>query len=329
MTQWHGNKRMRLTHISQFLLFIFLSMLLSGCSKNPAPALRIGINAWPGYEYLTLAEQMDYYKDEGVKVKLIPFQTLADGRRAFEKGHIDIMAGTLMEFYSTREVAGINPVVFLVADFSKGGDMLLAHKSITSVADLKGKKLGLEAGSVDVLTAANALASAQLGFDDVTLVSLPQPNNIKALLAGDIDAAQTYPPFATKALANPNIVRLFDTSQTPGDIIDIIFTRRSIVAERKDDLAKIARAFERAIQYQNTNSEDAIARMAKRQGLTSAEFIDALSGLKIINQQEQANYLHKGKLLDLLSRTHSALISIGVIKKPVCGRECFTDVAIK
>jgi NitT/TauT family transport system substrate-binding protein len=320
---------MRSTQAFQYCLFIIFSLCLSACSKTSAPELRIGINAWPGYEYLTLAEQMGYYKDEGVAVKLIPFQTLADGRRAFEKGHIDIMAGTLMEFYSTREVAGINPVVFLVADFSNGGDMLLAHKSITSVADLKGKKLGLEAGSVDVLTAANALASAQLGFDDVTLVSLPQPNNIKALLAGDIDAAQTYPPFATKALANPDIIRLFDTSQTPGVIIDIIFTRRTIVTERKDDLAKISRAFERAVQYQNTNEEDAIARMAKREGLTSAEFSDALSGLKIINQQEQATYLQEGKLLELLHSTHTALTSIGVIKNTVCGVECFTDVAIK
>jgi NitT/TauT family transport system substrate-binding protein len=313
---------------ARLCFLIILSLFLSSCSKT-TPELRIGINAWPGYEYLTLAEQMGYYKDEGVKVKLIPFQTLADGRRAFEKGHIDIMAGTLMEFYSAREVAGINPVVFLVTDFSNGGDMLLAHKSITSVADLKGKKLGLESGSVDVLTAANALASAHLTFNDVTLVSLPQPNNIKALLAGDIDAAQTYPPFATKALSNPDIVRLFDTSQTPGDIIDIIFTHRSIVTEHKEGLAKIARAFERAIQYQNTNSEDAIARMAKREGLTPAEFIDALSGLTIINKQQQATYLQEGKLLELLTDTHAALTSIGVINSPTCGMECFTDIAIK
>ncbi len=137
------------------------------------PALRIGINAWPGYEHLALTKQLGYYLDEGLEVKLIPFQTLADGRRAFEKGHIDIMAGTLMEFYSAREVSGINPVIFLVADFSNGGDMLLAHKDIKNVASLKGKKLGLEAGSIDVLTAANALASAQLNFSDVTLVPLP------------------------------------------------------------------------------------------------------------------------------------------------------------
>jgi len=319
---------MRSIQIFQLCLFIIFSLFLSACSKTTPPELRIGINAWPGYEYLTLAKQLGYYKDEGVAVKLIPFQTLADGRRAFEKGHIDIMAGTLMEFYSAREVAGINPVVFLVADFSNGGDMLLAHKSITSVAQLKGKKLGLESGSVDILTAANALASAQLSFDDVILVSLPQPNNIKALLAGDIDAAQTYPPFATKALAHPDIVRLFDTSQTPGDIIDVIFTRQSVLNERENDLAKVAHAFERAVQYQETNEEDAIARMAQREGLTPAEFSDALSGLKIINQKEQAIYLKDGKLLELLDTTHAALTSIGIIQKPVCGTECFTDIAI-
>lgn len=315
-----------------FYLLILSSLLLSACSQ-PKPELRIGFNAWPGYEFITLAEQLGYYQDEGVNIKLTPFQTLADGRRAFEKGHIDIMAGTLMELYSAREKPGIEPVVFLVADFSNGGDMLLAHKSISKVADLKGKKLGLEAGSVDVLTAANALASAQLTFNDVNLISLPQPNNIEALLAGEIAAAQTYPPFATKALANPDIVRLFDTSQTPGNIIDILFTHNAIVQQRPDDLAKVAKAYERAIDYLQTNKEDAIKRMAKRQGLTAEEFTDGLSGLKIISRNEQADYLQQGsevsnRLQELLLSTHQALSSIGVIEKPPCGAECFTDLAV-
>jgi NitT/TauT family transport system substrate-binding protein len=310
-------------------LIAFFSLFLLGCSITSPQTLRIGINAWPGYEYLTLAKQLGYFKDESLEVKLIPFQTLADGRRAFEKGHVDIIAGTLMEFYTVREIAGIDPIIFFVVDFSNGGDMLLAHKSIANVAALKGKKVGLEAGSVDVLTAANALASAQLGFKDVTLVTLAQPNNIKALLDGDIDAAQTYPPFAIEALANPDIVRLFDSSQTPGVIIDILFTRRSVLTTREADLGKVARAFKRAVQYQKTNKEDAIARMAMREGLSSAEFTDALSDIIIIGGQEQEAYLREGKLVELLQSTHSSLTSINIIQGPVCGAECITDVAIK
>ena len=313
----------------QLCLMAFFSLFLLSCSITSPPTLRIGFISWPGYEYLALAKQLGYYEDEGLKVKLFPFQTLADSRRAFEKGHIDIMAGTLIEFYEVREVASIDPVIFFVVDSSNGSDMLLAHKGIANVAALKGKKIGLEAGSVDVLTAANALASAQLSFKDVFLVRSAQPLIIKSLLAGDIDAAQTYPPFAMEALANPDIVNLFDTSQTPGVIIDILFTRRSTLTTREADLGKVARAFMRAVQYQKTNKEDAIARMAKLQDLSSVQFTDALSGLIIIDQQQQLAYFQEGKLLEILQSTHSSLTSINVIQRPVCGPECLTDVAIQ
>ncbi|MCE2570948.1 ABC transporter substrate-binding protein [Motilimonas eburnea] len=311
------------------LLLGFIGVALFSCSQPEPKVLRIGLNAWPGYEYLALAHELGYYKDEGLEVKMIPFQTLADGRRAFEKGQFDVMAGTLMEFYTTREVDGLNPVIFMVADFSNGGDMLLARNEITRVADLKGKRLGLEAGSVDVLTAANALASAGLSFNDVTLVPLPQPSNIAALLEGEIDAAQTYPPFATSALADPNIVRIFDTSQTPGNIVDVLFTSSEIVQTRGQDLVKVVNAFNRALNYQKTNPEDAYRRMAKREGLTTEEFIDALSGLVIVEQAQQATYLQQGKMLQLLQATHSALTEINVIAGPPCDQHCFTDVALK
>ncbi len=316
-----------MTRIQHWLMFS-ICLLLVSCSQPEPKTLRIGLNAWPGYEYLALAHEMGYYKDEGLDVKMIPFQTLADGRRAFEKGQFDVMAGTLMEFYTAREVEGLNPVIFMVADFSNGGDMLLAQKGISSVADLKGKKIGLEAGSVDVLTAANALASAGLSFNDVTLVPLPQPSNIEALLKGEIDAAQTYPPFATTALADPNIVRLFDTSQTPGNIVDVLFTSREISQTRAADLAKVVTAFNRALAYQKSNPDDAYRRMAKREGLTTAEFVEALSGLVIVEQHQQANYLQQGKMLALLQSTHSALTDIKVIKGPACDNSCFTDSAI-
>ncbi|MEY4589439.1 MAG: hypothetical protein RL497_1515 [Pseudomonadota bacterium] len=311
------------------LLVCLLSLCFSGCSPAPKNALRIGINAWPGYEFLTLAEQLGYYTQEGVEVKIMPFQTTADTRRAFEKHQIDIVCGTLIEFYVSREAHNVAPVVFMVSDFSNGGDVLLARKAFTKVADLKGKKIGLEIGSVDVLTAANALASAQLSFADVNLVALDQPANIQALLAGEIDAAQTYPPFSTQAQANPDIVRLFDTSQTPGEIVDVLFAHSAALQERKAEFGKIMRAFQRAVDYHQAHPEDATRRMAERENITPAEFTEALGGLKIISAQQQAAYLTQGGLAPLLTNTHRALTAIQAINGPVCGAECFSDVAIK
>lgn len=311
------------------LLVYMLSMCLIGCTPEPKKALRIGINAWPGYEFLSLADQLGYYKEEGVEVKIMPFQTTADTRRAFEKHQIDIMCGTLIEFYTSREAHGVTPVIFMVTDFSNGGDVLLANKAIRNVADLKGKKIGLEIGSVDVLTAANALASAKLGFDDVTLVPLSQPANIKALLAGEIDAAQTYPPFATEAQADPNIVRLFDTSQTPGEIVDILFAHRAELMGNEASFAKIVRAFWRAVEYHRTHTEDANRRMAQREGLTPSEFADAFTGLQIVSADQQKNYLTQGTLLNQLTHTHQALFAIKAISGQACDAQCFSDAALK
>jgi NitT/TauT family transport system substrate-binding protein len=302
--------------------------ILIGCIQSTKPPLRIALNAWPGYEFLFLAQQLGYFQAEGLEVKLISFETLADGRRAFEKHQVDAMGGTLMEFYTAKEVANVQPTIFLVTDFSNGSDMLLANKNIADVAALKGKKLALEVGTVDVLTAANALASAQLTFKDVILTPMPQPNAIQALLAGDIDAVQTYPPFASEALANPNIVRLFDSSQTPGAIVDVLFAHQQSLQERAEDYQRLVHAFYKAMQYQTEHPEDANRRMADREKITPTEFRDGLAGIQMIPSDKQPDYFNKGQLLDILRKTHDAIKSIGAIQGPPCDQQCFSNTAI-
>jgi len=311
-----------------FFLAIIFSMLPLGCGQKPAPPLRIALNAWPGYEFLFLADQLGYFKEEGVEVKLIPFQTLADGRRAFEKRQVDVMGGSLVELYTSREIAQLEPTVFLVADFSNGSDMLLARKAFPDVLSLKGKKLALEIGTLDVLTASNALASAGLTFKDVQLVPMPQPNAIKALIAGEIDAVQTYPPFATEALASAKTTKLFDSSQTPGEVADVLIAHRSSLAERGEDYGRLVRAFYRARQYHAAHPDDANHRMAERERIKPAEFVEALSGIQLMGFDDQPRYLGQGKLARMLTNIHLILTKIDAIKGPPCGAECMSTLAI-
>ncbi|MDZ7655366.1 MAG: ABC transporter substrate-binding protein [Sulfurimicrobium sp.] len=309
-------------------LAILASMLLSGCPQKPAPPLRIALNAWPGYEFLFLADQLGYFKEEGVDVKLIPFQTLADGRRAFERRQVDVMGGSVVELYTSRDIAGFEPAVFLVTDDSNGSDMLLARKEFLDVLSLRGKKLALEIGTLDVLTSANALASAGLTFGDVQVVPMPQPSAIKALLAGEVDAVQTYPPFATEALASAKVTKLFDSSQTPGEIVDMLIAHRSDLAERSGDYGRMVRAFYRARQYHAEHPDDANRRMAGREHIKPFEFVEALSGTKLARLEDQRGYLDQGKLVPVLAKVHATLTAVGAIKGPPCGTECMSTLAV-
>ena len=46
---------------------------------------------------------------------------------------------------------GARNVIILITDYSNGNDMIVARPGIRSVADLKGKKIGVEIGLVDHL----------------------------------------------------------------------------------------------------------------------------------------------------------------------------------
>ncbi|WP_374338837.1 ABC transporter substrate-binding protein [Leeia sp.] len=303
------------------LLMLLLCLLLVSCTPPPPP-LRIGLNAWPGYEFLYLAEHLKYYRDEGIEVQIIPFSTLGDGRRAFERGQVDVMGSTLLEPLMARELAPVEPVAFYVTDYSNGADMLIARKSIPDVAGLRGKRLGLESGTVDVLTAGLALRSAQMGYADVDLQNLTQPQAVNAYLRGELDAIQTYPPFAQSVLKSDDAHVIFDTARSPGNVVDILVTHKDMVRTRRDDLVKLARAFHRAQQYHRAHPTEANAIMAGREGISPAEFADSLKGIQLVYLPDQASYYQQGKLAHLMLTTHQTLQSLNLLKQAPCGGAC-------
>ena len=225
---------------------ILLVLLLASCS-GPKEPLRIGLNAWPTFEFLYLAEQLGFYRDEGVKVKVVTFSSLADSQRAFERNQLDLMGSTLVEPLLVRETSAVAPVVIYALDYSNGGDMLLARKDIPDVASLRGKRLALEGRTVDMLTAHYALASVGLGFKDVQVHDLPQANGVQAFLAGKIDAIQTYPPFAVELLNSGKAHALFDTRKAPGKVLDVLVATQDSVTQRSKELAGVLRALTRAM----------------------------------------------------------------------------------
>ena len=79
----------RLFPLLQALLAI--TLFSSGCRKE-LPVIRVGMNLWPGYEFLYLAKEKGYFLEEGINLQLYDFVSLSDSRRAFERGQIDVLA---------------------------------------------------------------------------------------------------------------------------------------------------------------------------------------------------------------------------------------------
>ena len=299
------------------LLLVAAAFALTlGCEPKKSAGLRVGINAWPGYEFLYLAQEKGFYRDEGIEVRIVEFGSLSDCRRAYERGQIDAMGATLIEVLQARDQSARSPQVVQVVDYSNGADVILARPGLGSCAELKGKRIGVELASLGIYVLSRGLEKSGLSLSDVETVSMDQSAMEEAMRKGELDAIVTYPPASVKLLRDTAATAIFSTAEIPGEVLDIIAVEAGINAERPGDVAKLLRAFRHAIRYTRENPADAYRIMAGREGITPEEFADALTnGLTVLSEADQAAYLQPGgKLAAVIDAADRILRQSGQIK---------------
>jgi len=290
-----------------------LFLLLASCAKEPdQKTIRLGINPWPGYEFLYLADQKNFFKEEGLDIELVELAALANIKRAFEQGRIDAMASTIIEAVEVSLHSEQKIDVVLVPDFSNGGDVILANKPLISIADLKGKKIGVELGLLGSFILSQALAKNGLSLDDVTMLNVEQLNAKNQLLSENVAAIVTYPPFSTEILRQDSVNQIFSTAEIPGDVIDVVVVRENMLLNPTQWQQKLFTAWQRALDFAKSNPDEAYKIMAEREGISVEEFMGALAGVSIIEKDQQLKTLHSEQLTNNILKVCQTLNKIEV-----------------
>ncbi len=147
---------------------------------------------------LAIADKMGYYKAEGISADLI---TMAGGicERATLAGSIDFTtAPNIFEAFVNRP---LGKIIFVGAPHLD--HQLLAHPSIKSVADLKGKKIAVSSfgGLSDVLSREILIRAGLRPDKDVTLIVMgTAADRYAALMSGSVQASLLSIQTAFKAL---------------------------------------------------------------------------------------------------------------------------------
>lgn len=289
-----------------------------GCAPKSLPVLRVGMNAWPGYEFLHLAQEKGYYGDEGLEVRLVKFSSLSDCRRAYERGQIDAMGTTVIEVLMVRDQSARSPQIVQVIDYSAGADVILARPGLKTAADLRGARIGVELASLGVYVLARGLEKNGLTLNEVKAVSMDQISMEDAFRKGELDALVTYPPTSIKLLADAKGHPVFSTAEIVGEVLDVLAVEEEINRQRPGDVAKFLKAFHRAIAYARTNQADAYRIMAAHEGISPEEFAAAFTdGIKLLTAADQAAYFQPGgRLATVVDASNRILRQSGQIKGP-------------
>lgn len=309
------------------MLLAFLLGWLAWSLSHPPRPLAIAINPWPGYEYATLAARKGFFAEEGVEVRLVEQYSLNDTRQAFDRGQVDGFFGTMVEVLKSRDHRQRSAQVVLVADYSCGADSILASPDVVDLADLKGKRVGFEAGTVSEYLLARGLESAGLTWTDIRCVNTAALNLPDLFRRGEIDAVVAYPPVAEE------IVRcgghsIFDSSRLPNEIVDVLAVDESIVASRPKEVRAFLRAYHRAQRYAVEHPAEANRIMASREGIPAEAFQSQLEeGVRLLGAEDQAEFLGpKGRLKAVAAATEAALRKSGTLRRDHSPERLFVDL---
>jgi len=282
-------------------IFIYLSLgilaiAVTGCPQKPSSPLRVGTNLWPGYETLHLAKNLGYYDQENLK--LVDYPSGTEEVRAYRNGEIE-GAGLSIDQALVLAATQGDVKIIAVMDVSDGGDVILGKPEITNIKALKGKRVGVESTSLGAYFLARALEKNGLSPKDVQIVSLELTEHERAYKEGKVDAVVTFGPARVKLLA-AGAKLLFDSSQIPGEIVDILVVRQSAIDNSAKDIQALVNGRFRALDYLNKNPQEAAARIAPRTQVTPEQILDAFKGLR------QPDLAENQKLLD---QSNPALIN--------------------
>jgi NitT/TauT family transport system substrate-binding protein len=263
-----------------------LALALSSTLRAAEP-LKIGYSDWPGWIAWEVAIQKGWFKEAGVDVEFV-WMEYVPSMDALAAGKLDATGMTNGDALSYG-ANGSKNICILANDYSDGNDMIIAKPGIGSVKELKGKKIGVEVNFVDHLLILKALELNGLKESDVTLVNVATNDTPQALASGQVDAIGCWHPISGQALKLvPGSKPVFTSKDVPGLIYDCLYVTPASLASRKADWQKVVSVWPRVVAYVNDpkTQDDALGYMAKRVGITAAEYKAIMGGTKLLTIAE-------------------------------------------
>lgn len=292
-----------------FAAAILALATLPACS--PSKPITVVLHPWVGYETLYLARDLKWLPDS---VRLRDVRTLGESIAALKSGEVDAACMTLDEMLRAR-AEGIPLSAALVFDVSAGADAVMVRPHIKRLSDLAGKRIAYDHQALGALVFAKLLEAARLNASDVIQVDLPPDRQLEAWRRKEVDAVITYEPMLTP-FRREGAQLLFDSRQMPDTIIDVLVVRRDR-ADLEAPLRALAAAHFRALAHMHSSEQDALFRIAAREGLVPEEARSMLAGVILPTLDVNRAYLYgeKAYLLAAAEALSTLMVRRGLLAR--------------
>jgi len=232
--------------------------------KNASKVIRIGYQASSSLTVLEKAKgflEEEFAKD-GIKVEYKLFLAGPPMNEALASGEIDIAnMGPLPAISAKSSGIDVKAIARSYSDDFYYGLLIRPDSSITSVQDLKGKKVGVQVGSGAHFFFMLLLKQNGLSEKDLNVVSMPTSDQKSALETGNVDAVVTWQPFVA-AIELDKVGKILADSNHVIRTAGVYLMRDEFGKDNPDLVKKFLKVHEQTVQYLKNNPEESVKLMS-------------------------------------------------------------------
>src|SRR5947209_8238323 len=224
--------------LCRFAILLFFAA--SALAQKPSFTVGWSVYAgWTPYHYMNKSGILRKWADKyGIAIKVQRFD-YAPSLDAFVAKNIDACTMTNMEALDMPAASGVPTTAILVGDYSNGNDALLVLGGF-QLKDLAGNKMLLAEKTVSEYLFDRAMTINSLR-DQIKRVRMinTSDSDIATAFTGDAsaNAVVTWKPMVSQIAKQQGVTSLFNSSQIPGEILDLTVVRTDVLA-RPDGAGK-------------------------------------------------------------------------------------------
>lgn len=258
-------KNSRSTKLRALAIGILASLSLHVLAEE----VRVGYAPNTFYAPILVAKQKKWLEEEltasGAAAATVKWQSFSAGpmmNEAIAAGQLDVIfTGDFPAILGKANGFGVRLIGISSSGYRSQAGVVLSTSAISSVKDLKGKKVATFKGTTAHHLLVLALNEANLKPSDIELVNLTLPDMNNALQRGEVDAAFLWEPLLSKLELDKSI-RIVRDGKGLKNAIAVIEATDSFATKRRTEAKAVLRAFQRGAELIRHHPEEAAKLVA-------------------------------------------------------------------
>ncbi|WP_428957085.1 aliphatic sulfonate ABC transporter substrate-binding protein [Streptomyces sp. cg35] len=269
----------------------------SGSSSGDDGTVRFGyIGDYNGASLLAIAEKQGLWKKAGLTAEVTSFNNGPVQVQALSAGDLDY--GYIGPGAVWLPASGKSKIIAI--DTLTYADRVIGQPGISSMKDLKGKRVGVPEGTSGDMVLNIALEEAGMTTKDITKVNMDPSTIVSAFSSGKIDGAGFfYPAIDTIKKKVPGLEEIASTKET-GDSFPTAFVAGNKVPEDKNK--KVIKVLQQANDWRRQHPDETIRLTAKMLQVTEAQTKADASHVQTLSTKELADKTKSGEVNDWLKK---------------------------